>query len=202
MCHLIGGLCEDTGACRCWKKNVDQGGSQGELELLEVLTLGHSAAGLYPREQVLDSLSHEAAMPSSIVEAPHLAEDDLDRVFDRAWALCTVRRAVARHEALARDADPAAQRRVDLLRQRFQEDMPIREIAKLWNEDAAHLHREYARARREFESALREEVAFHLPDAAEEIDDRLHGVYTEFPEEREERIQRFAEIVLKHRDKR
>ena len=52
-----------------------------------------------------------------------------------------------------------------------------------------------------FSCSLYERSVDWATDAAEEIDDRLHGVYTESPEEREERIQRFAEIVLKHRDK-
>ena len=55
---------------------------------------------------------------------------------------------------------------------------------------------------RSFSCSLYERSVDWATDAAEEIDDRLLGVYTELPEEREERIQRFAEIVLKHRDKR
>lgn len=84
-------------------------------------------------------------------------------VFDRAWALSLVQQAGARHaEAAASDGD-RGRRRVELLRLRFQDDLPIREIAKLWNEAPALLHREYARAREEFKRALLDVVAEHQP---------------------------------------
>jgi RNA polymerase sigma-70 factor (ECF subfamily) len=57
----------------------------------------------------------------------------------------------------------AAQRRLELLRLRFQENQPIREIAEMWNEDPSKIHREYATAREEFRQALREIVRFHNP---------------------------------------
>ena len=47
-----------------------------------------------------------------------------------------------RYEAAARQKGDAALRRVELLRRRFQEDLPIREIAQQWNEDPARLHKE------------------------------------------------------------
>jgi DNA-directed RNA polymerase specialized sigma24 family protein len=74
----------------------------------------------------------------------------------------------AHYEALKRAE--VELRRVELLRLRFQEGMPIREIARLRGVDAASLHHEYARARREFRSALRDVIAFHHPGAPEEID--------------------------------
>jgi RNA polymerase sigma factor (sigma-70 family) len=88
-------------------------------------------------------------------------EAHLSRVFDRAWAEALVREAAARQEAAARVLGPEAVRRVELLRLRFQDGLPIREIARLWGTDAADLHHEYARARTEFYRELREVVAFH-----------------------------------------
>jgi hypothetical protein len=62
-------------------------------------------------------------------------------------------------------------RRVELLRLRFQDGLPIRSIASRWGEDPAKVHHEYATARAEFRAALREVVAFHRPGAtAVEID--------------------------------
>jgi hypothetical protein len=55
---------------------------------------------------------------------------------------------------------------VELLRLRFNDGLPIREIAVRWGEEAARLHHEYATARDEFQSALREVVAFHHPGTA------------------------------------
>ena len=70
-------------------------------------------------------------------------EDSLSRVFDRAWAKAVVREAAERQAALAAGRGEAAVRRVELLRLRFHEGMPIREIARLWGVDAAVLHHEY-----------------------------------------------------------
>jgi RNA polymerase sigma-70 factor (ECF subfamily) len=55
-----------------------------------------------------------------------------------------------------RDAGEKARRRVEILRLRFEDDLPIRKIARLWDEEPAGIHREYARARREYEAALLE----------------------------------------------
>ena len=59
---------------------------------------------------------------------------------------------------------------MELLRLRIYEGLPIREIARHWEEDATALHREYARARREFHKALSEVVAFHHPGSGEDVE--------------------------------
>jgi hypothetical protein len=64
-------------------------------------------------------------------------------------------------------SEEAARGRVELLRLRFQDSLPIREIAQRWSMDAAALHYEYARARQEFKAALMEVAAFHHPGAAD-----------------------------------
>ena len=101
-----------------------------------------------------------------------LAGDDesLSRVFDRAWAKALLQEAARRMAHHAREAGEAAVRRVELLRLRFQDQLPIREIAARWVMDAGLLHHEYAKARQEFKAALREVVAFHHPDSAREIE--------------------------------
>ena len=92
-------------------------------------------------------------------------ETSLSRAFDRAWAQGLLEEAYRRlEEQAARDGETAL-RRVELLRLRFREDLPIQEIAVRWKMDAAALHREYARARREFLRALHGTVAFHHPEA-------------------------------------
>lgn len=86
-------------------------------------------------------------------------DERLSIVFDRAWAIGRVREAAARQrERAARQGGPAA-RRVELLRLRFEEGLPIRTIAQRWNCPAADLHREYAKARVEFREALLEVLA-------------------------------------------
>ena len=57
----------------------------------------------------------------------------------------------------------AAERRIELLRMRFSEDLPVREIARRWGEEAERLHYHLKRAREEFKEALREIVRLHDP---------------------------------------
>jgi RNA polymerase sigma-70 factor (ECF subfamily) len=97
-------------------------------------------------------------------------EEALSRVYDRAWAKAVVREAAERQSVLAARHGDAALRRVELLRLRFHEGIPIREIARLWGLDAASLHHEYARARQEFRSALRDVIAAQHPGSPEDVD--------------------------------
>src|SRR5262245_28243817 len=113
-----------------------------------------------------------AREPVDVLDLPGIAgnEEALSPVFDRAWAKAAERGAAERQAMLAAERGEAAQRRVELLRLRFHEGMPIREIAQLWGTDAASLHHEYARARQDFQSALREVIGFHHPGPPEDVD--------------------------------
>lgn len=97
-------------------------------------------------------------------------DDPLSHVFDRAWARSIMKEAAERQAKRAEQLGQAALRRVELLRLRFQEGLPIREIAHRWNEDAPYLHREYARAREEFHRALIEVMEFHHPGSRAEAE--------------------------------
>jgi RNA polymerase sigma-70 factor (ECF subfamily) len=97
-------------------------------------------------------------------------ESGLSQTFDRAWARALLQEAGERHATCARQAGEEAQRRREILRLRFQDGLPIREIARRWGMDAAVLHHEYARARQEFRTALRAVVAFHHTGAPRDID--------------------------------
>jgi RNA polymerase sigma-70 factor (ECF subfamily) len=107
-------------------------------------------------------LARQAPEPVE-TEALTAPEDSLSHVFDRAWARAIVREAAARQYERAAALGPAACRRVELLRLRFQEGLPIRELARRWHDDPAALHHEYARARQEFHAALLEVMAFYHP---------------------------------------
>jgi RNA polymerase sigma-70 factor (ECF subfamily) len=113
-----------------------------------------------------------AREPEDLVDPQDIPdrEESLSRVYDRAWAKAVMRDAADRQAELAVQRGDAASRRVELLRLRFQEGMPIREIAELWSVDAALLHHEYARARQEFRSALRDVIAFHHPGSPDDVD--------------------------------
>lgn len=101
------------------------------------------------------------------IDLGEIATEDpsLSKIFDRAWASAVLQEAAERQSSNARIAGPEAIKRVELLELRFREGRPIREIAELWNADPTQLHREYAKARNEFTSALRDVVSFHHPDA-------------------------------------
>ena len=94
----------------------------------------------------------------------------LSEAFDRAWAQSILAQDAQRLAMIAREAGPEAQRRVQILRLRFEDDLPIRDIAKRWDADPTHVHRQYARARREFKRALLEVVAFHHPRDPDEVE--------------------------------
>ena len=98
--------------------------------------------------------AREPLRPAEVGDAP-ARDEALSRVFDRAYARSLMREAAERQAELAAERGADALRRVELLRLRFQDGLPIREIAALWNVDAAGLHREYARARQEFRAGAR-----------------------------------------------
>jgi RNA polymerase sigma-70 factor (ECF subfamily) len=107
------------------------------------------------------------------IDGTSLADSDgrsPSRTFDREWALAVVREAAGRMAARAAGLGPAARRRVELLRLRFQEDQPIRAIAGQWRMDPAYVHHQYAKARREFHEMLVLTVAQHFPGSSEEVE--------------------------------
>lgn len=99
-----------------------------------------------------------------------LDETTLSRVFIRSWAKAMLRQAAHHQRQRAELLGEEAQRRVELLRLRFQESLPIREIAQRWQTDADRLHREYAKARKEFKESLKEVVAYHHPGSPAEVE--------------------------------
>ena len=103
-------------------------------------------------------------------EAIASGEDSLSPSSTAPWAKAVVREAAEHQAAVAAESGEAAVRRVELLRLRFHEGMPIREIARLWGMDPAVLHHDYARAREEFLAALRDVIASHHPGSPEEVD--------------------------------
>jgi RNA polymerase sigma-70 factor (ECF subfamily) len=110
------------------------------------------------------------------------SEDHLSGVFDREWARAILREAGTRQAELAEEKDERARRRVELLRLRFEEGVPIRDIASRWGVEAGWLHHEYARARREYREALVEVVAHHHPEKDGDVEqevDRLIDVFSD-----------------------
>ena len=63
-----------------------------------------------------------------------------------------------------------ARRRVEILRLRFGENLPVRDIADRLEMDRDLCHAELRKARAEFQRALREEVLYHNPQGADSVD--------------------------------
>lgn len=115
-----------------------------------------------------------APVPSTL-ELEEVAESkaSLARAFDRAWARSIMKRAMHLQTERARTTGDEAVRRVELLRLRFQEEMPIRDIAREWAADADRLHHEYARARKEFEAALLDVLAGESSSTRKELEQQM-----------------------------
>jgi DNA-directed RNA polymerase specialized sigma24 family protein len=93
-------------------------------------------------------------------------EASLTEVFDRAWAASLLRQALELHQERARDQGLDARRRVELLDLHYGQGVDIKEIARRWEEEPERLYYERKKACREFESVLKEVVAFHHPNPA------------------------------------
>jgi DNA-directed RNA polymerase specialized sigma24 family protein len=108
-----------------------------------------------------------AAAPLPEIQAN---EEGLSHLFDRTWAQAIMTEAAQLQRRRANERGPEAVHRVELLRLRFEEGLPIRAIAERWSVAAAELHHAYARARQEFKAALLEVVAFHHPGSPAEVE--------------------------------
>ena len=109
-------------------------------------------------------------------------EETASQAFEKSWALRLLEEARRRHATRASIEGDEALRRVELLRLRFDDGLPIRDIARSWGRDAALVHRDYAKARKEFLAALHQAVGFHMPNAGagavEEECARIIGVFS------------------------
>src|SRR5262245_32922876 len=97
-------------------------------------------------------------------------EEDLSRLFERSWAQAIMTEAAQLQRRQAGGRGPEAVRRIELLRLRFEENLPIRTIAERWGVPAAGLHHAYVVARQEFRAALLEVVAFHYPGSPADVE--------------------------------
>lgn len=120
----------------------------------------------------------ESRSPRAAGPLPETAanEESLSRLFERSWARGVMSEAARLQRQKAAERGPEAVRRVELLRLRFEENLPIRTIAGRWGVPAADLHHAYALARWEFRAALLEVVAFHHPGSPREVEKEAAGL--------------------------
>jgi len=114
--------------------------------------------------------AHPARSAGPLPDEIDANEESQSRLFDRTWAEAIMAEAarLQRHRAAGRG--PEAVLRVELLQLRFEQNLPIRDIAERWGVHPASLHRAYAIARQEFRAALMEVVAFHQPGSPAELE--------------------------------
>src|SRR5262249_6978888 len=98
------------------------------------------------------------------------SEESLSRLFERSWAQAIMTEAAQLQRRQAAARGPEAVQRIELLRLRFEENLPVRTIAERWGVSAAELHHAYALARQEFRAALLEVVAFHHPGSSADVE--------------------------------
>ena len=103
-------------------------------------------------------------------------EASLSWLFERSWAQAIMAEAARLQRRRAEERGPEAVRRVELLRLRFEDNLPIRTIAERWGVPAAGLHHAYALARQEFKAALLEMVAFHHPGSPAAVEQEAAGL--------------------------
>lgn len=97
-------------------------------------------------------------------------EATLSHVFDREWARTLMRLAGDRMRSRAEAGGPGARLRVEVLRLRFAEGLPIREVAAQWDMEPEAVHRAYAKAREEFRACLERVVAEHAVRSEEDLE--------------------------------
>jgi RNA polymerase sigma-70 factor (ECF subfamily) len=114
----------------------------------------------------------ESRRPPAAGPLPEIVGDDasLSHLFDRTWAHAIMAEAAQLQRTRATVCGAEAVQRVELLRLRFEESLPIRAIAERWGIDAARLHQSYALARQEFRAALLAVLAFHQPGSPAEVE--------------------------------
>jgi len=113
----------------------------------------------------------------SMLDAIQAREPSLSSVFDSEWARTFMRLTGDRMRAYAERGTPGARLRVELLRLRFAEGMPIREIAEQWEVDPDTVHRAYAKAREEFKLCLRRVVAEHAVRSEVDLDAEVERIF-------------------------
>ncbi len=121
-------------------------------------------------KRVFQQRSDNAHEPLIHDELP-IVETSLSQALDREWARSLVREAAAEQERRARELGGAAFVRVEILRLRFHEGLPVRDIAERLELEADYVHHQFSKGRRDFQAALVSVLQRRFPKAStEELD--------------------------------
>lgn len=118
-------------------------------------------------------LRHESRHARDLRREPPLAavpaepSTSVSRAVDREWAQAITAAAAEEHRRWAAKTGEAAVRRLEILRLRFVDGLCIRNIAARWQLEPRYVHHQYAKARRDFRSALLRVLKQRLPHASD-----------------------------------
>ena len=147
--------------------------AKGDLRGLLFGVARNIAARFEERARERLGRDRSAASGLDLVEA---REPSLSMVFDRAWAQALLRLAGERMRAQAELGDAGARLRIELLRLRFAEGIPLRDIAAQWEMDPDAVHRSYGKARAEFRACLRRIVAEQTVSSETDLDTEVRRI--------------------------
>lgn len=105
---------------------------------------------------------------SAILREIPARDPSTSEVYNRAWAHALIGEAGEILERRAAADGEAAQRRLELLRLRFEEGLKPAEIAEKLGIALKRVHKDYAKVREDFRACLEERVRFHFPGASDE----------------------------------
>lgn len=127
-------------------------------------------------ERARKRLPLDRAAEDAGLDAIAAREPSLSTLFDREWARTMLRLAGDLMRTRAEAGGAGAKLRVELLRLRFAENLPMLEIAAQWEADPAMVHKAYAKARDEFRACLRRVVAEHAVRSEVDLDGEVARV--------------------------
>jgi RNA polymerase sigma factor (sigma-70 family) len=129
-------------------------------------TVVRHVAGRYEQRQQRTRKRHRSR---ALEEAEHAAQQTAaSRILDREWAREVLRAAAAEQARWAKDVSAAARLRVDILRLRFEDGKPVRDIAAELELEPAYVHHQFAKAKHDFHRALLRVLRSRRPGVEDE----------------------------------
>lgn len=122
--------------------------------------------------------SPERDLEDGAFREPIGSDGDMLALFEREWARSMVSEALKETVRERWGTEQDRRRGVELLRLRFEEGLPIRDVARIWGDDPVRVHRLYATVRGRFHSNLRAVVGRHEPNAEGRLEEECRWLLT------------------------
>ncbi|MGK0219886.1 MAG: RNA polymerase sigma factor (sigma-70 family) [Planctomycetota bacterium] len=121
-------------------------------------------------QQFARGTNHILNQQSALLNAQPSDDEAHSVAFDRAWAIGMIGMARELMEQRALILGHDARQRLEMLRLRFDDNLPIREIAAALGLEPEAVHQHYRRARREFKACLKDVIGEHALEGTEDLD--------------------------------